>query len=1098
MKKFLLVGALVLCHIPQQGVFADEYAEMCAPKDGYTINFNNVSIIEYIRFVSKITNSNFVFDDGDLNFNVTIISEEPISTKNIMSALMQILRMHDLTLLEQDNNLLITKSKDISQMSTLVTGDKPNENPCKSAIITRVFRIKNANINSIASIIKPMTSSSALIEVSQDTRQLIVTDITTNVDKIAELLGTLDAPHSILEIETYPVTTIAPVDLVALAMKILTPFIEGNSFTMIPQPDTHTIFIVSTPSLIERAMIVLEDLDSPAKERIPSKQAETIFIYQVKNATLPQMTDAIDKMRENLLLRGNTPPDLLTALKHVTPIEASNSLLFVGDQSTLDKIKSMMETLDVVNPASSASTFYLYKLQYVQGSFIETHLKTVASRLQSSGYSKASLISTIEKIKWIKDSNSLLITGTPQNIDEVKSMIAEWDVSNAAGAINIAGEKSSFFIYKPVYRSAHDLQAAISNTTVDMQEAGLIDKDLFQTLESVRYVASTNSLLFTGTPEAISKLQAMLASLDAPGDAAIQKLGDTTFFIYKLQHVSATQLMGSLKKFATDLEAKNADPELSAAIESMRWVSETNSILFIGSEPALKKIEQLTQQFDTGTNVQETVNAPEGYVIYTPTYVNGDTLIQTLCEFGQHLKDSGIQDKGLYDAINNLRWIEKTCSLLISGDQAAIIKIQELLKRFDIPTGESTAGTTINPIEDTNFLVYKLQYHPGDQLQTALKQVAIDLAASGSPLNQELAKASNSMQWIQMTNSLLATGKSETLMKLRDLIQNLDVPLRQVFIEVLIIQTTLGNGQAFGLQWGGNIKYLGKFAASTGNMVPVNPQTAQQGNPFSTGFQNSLNAVNATTAAIPPLIPGTTSGFDLGVIGDIIMHKGSSFLSLGSLVNALQTDVDSTIVMNPKILTQDNQNATIFVGTNVPYVGSVVNVTGAANSTNTNLEYRDVGVNLSITPFLGNGDIVTLNINTSISAVVGNTPQTLTTQSVVGITTSQTNMTTQVHVPNDKFLVLSGMVQDTKDHFKSGLPCLGGLPVIGFAFSENDRSDSKSNVIIFVRPHIIDTFDDYKKVTENQENLFRDQAGLPILKEYFDAGLDLVKTPEDE
>ncbi|HEY5259612.1 MAG TPA: hypothetical protein VIJ46_03115, partial [Rhabdochlamydiaceae bacterium] len=101
-------------------------------------------------------------------------------------------------------------------------------------------------------------------------------------------------------------------------------------------------------------------------------------------------------------------------------------------------------------------------------------------------------------------------------------------------------------------------------------------------------------------------------------------------------------------------------------------------------------------------------------------------------------------------------------------------------------------------------------------------------------------------------------------------------------------------------------------------------------------------------------------------------------------------------------------------------------------------------------------------------------------------------------VPNDKFLVLSGMVQDTKDHFKSGLPCLGGLPVIGFAFSENDRSDQKNNVIIFVRPHIIDTFDDYKKVTENQENLFRDQAGLPILKEYFDAGLDLVKTPEDE
>ena len=93
------------------------------------------------------------------------------------------------------------------------------------------------------------------------------------------------------------------------------------------------------------------------------------------------------------------------------------------------------------------------------------------------------------------------------------------------------------------------------------------------------------------------------------------------------------------------------------------------------------------------------------------------------------------------------------------------------------------------------------------------------------------------MQWIQMTNSLLATGKSETLMKLRDLIQNLDVPLRQVFIEVLIIQTSLGNGQAFGLQWGGNIKYLGKFAASTGNIAAgQSPNQPRRATPFQGHF----------------------------------------------------------------------------------------------------------------------------------------------------------------------------------------------------------------------------------------------------------------------
>ncbi len=1177
MKKFLVVGALFLSCISLQGATVDP-SEICAPKDGYTINFNNVSIIEYIRFVSKISNTNFVFDDQELNFNVTIISEEPISTKNIMSALMQILRMHNLTLLEQDNNLLITKSKEISQMSTLVTGDKPNENPCKSAIITRVFRIKNSNVATVAGIIKPLTSASALIEVSVETRQLIVTDITTNVDKIAELLITIDTPHSILEIESYQVTTLAPTDLVPLAMKILAPFIEGNPFNMVPLPDTHTVFIVSTPNLIERAMTVLEDLDVPAKERIPSHQVENIFIYQVKNTSIAQILSTINKTREDLAIRGNAQPDFMAALKTVTPIESSNSLMFVGDDATLEKIKAMMQTLDVASPThgpadtfylyklhhvqgnfveshlkalaeklqspgrsnasliatidkikwiqdsnsllitgsaenieeikslidsldvispSSTDTFYLYKLQYVQGSFIESHLKIVAEKLKASGHTNASLILAIGRTKWIKEGNSLLITGTPDNIDEIKKLIVDWDVASAPGAINIAGEKTSFFIYKPVYRTAHELQTSIGNTAIDMEESGLIDKELFQTLGSVRYVASTNSLLFTGTPESISKLQALLTSLDSPGDAAIQTLGETTFLIYKPLHVSGTQLMASLKKIAGDLETKHADPDLAAAIESMKWVAETGSILFIGTEATLKKIETLTHQFDVGTSTAPVVAAPETYVIYTPTYVNGETLIETLCEFGQHLKDSGIQDKNLYDAINNLRWIEKTCSLLISGTQASITKIQELLQRFDVASGDSVASTTINPIDNTNFLVYKLQYHPGDQLQVALKQVATDLAATGTPLNQELAKASQSLQWIKMTNSLLATGKSEVLTKLRDLIQNLDVPLRQVFIEVLIIQTSLNNGQTFGLQWGGNVKFLNKFSATANNQAGVNTATLAP-NSFSQPLLNSLNGMKGEATGVPvPAVQGpASSGFDLGVIGDIIMHKGSSFLTLGSLVNALQTDFDSTIVMNPKILTQDNQNATIFVGTNNPYVGSVVQVTGTSVSTNTNLEYRDVGVNLSITPYLGNGDLVTLTINTSISAITGQAS--IANSSVSGITTSQTNMTTQVHVPNDKFLVLSGMVQDTKDHFKSGLPCLGGLPVIGFAFSENDRSDLKNNVIIFVRPHIIDTFDDYKKVTENQENLFREQAGLPILREYFDAGLDLVKTPEDE
>ncbi len=188
-----------------------------------------------------------------------------------------------------------------------------------------------------------------------------------------------------------------------------------------------------------------------------------------------------------------------------------------------------------------------------------------------------------------------------------------------------------------------------------------------------------------------------------------------------------------------------------------------------------------------------------------------------------------------------------------------------------------------------------------------------------------------------------------------------------------------------------------------------------------------------------------SSGFDLGVIGDIIMHKGRSFLSLGSLVNALQTDTDSTVVLNPKIITQDNRTSTLFVGNNVPFIGSQVTSTTNSYLFFSNIEYRDVGFNLTITPTIGNSNVVTLDISNDISQIISNptigVSRAVSTGNgtVQGIESSHTTMTTRVHVPDQHFVVLSGMIQDTKSRYKSMIPCLGGLPVIGAIFSENDR-----------------------------------------------------------
>ena len=155
-----------------------------------------------IRFASKITNLNFVFEEADLQFSVTVVSEEAVTAKSMMAALSQVLRMHDLTP-TRARWQCFDHQKHNSESNThhrLLRSPRFASGQCGAC--HEGLRIKNANVNTIAGIIRPMSSQGALIEVSVETRQLIVTDITTNVEQIASLLTSLDAPHTPLDVET--------------------------------------------------------------------------------------------------------------------------------------------------------------------------------------------------------------------------------------------------------------------------------------------------------------------------------------------------------------------------------------------------------------------------------------------------------------------------------------------------------------------------------------------------------------------------------------------------------------------------------------------------------------------------------------------------------------------------------------------------------------------------------------------------------------------------------------------------------------------------------------------------------------------------------
>jgi len=1345
MQKFRLrIIFLFFCSV---SCFAEDEKPQSS-ENGYTINYNTVSIIEYIRFASKICNTNFIYNANELNFTVSVVSDAPITAENVMATLLQVLRINGFMLLEQDNNLVIHQSPGVKQIATLVTTGKEEG---KSPIVTRIFRVKNAKAESLAAIIRPMISVESILEVSSETRQIILTDVTANVDKVASLIDILDSPYTPLDIKSFEVQNNRVEGLVSIANQIIAPLTQGNPFILVPQLSANTIFIVSTEELTNRAISILTTLDSPPKSEINTLRkiapdtvlvykiehgsgsdilaglnsiAETLskagvpegdlldtiktahfipqtnslmfsgspeslmkikefltsldtaskqtmdlssffiykpqyrdpreiekallemsrslkdnpgllrtvesvrvnaltntltfsgeertfphlqemlasidtpngkatqkkhdfFVYKIKHAPYPVLesslkyfashldqstsseeglVQAIKSMKyieetNSILftgpeislkklqdlaasfdadapavtnqffiykpkyqtgeilssslkevtqdLKGNrfTDPVLLQTLQSMRWIKANNSLLFTGDAATIKKVEALIATLD--READTTRTmkpnYFLYKLQNTTTDIIEDDLENLVKSFKASGMKDSKLIAAVENIRHVKETNSFLITGDPYIIDEVKQIVADYDYPRASSK----GAHSSFFVYKPQQATPAQMEKSLQELATNLKKADLADPNLLSAIGSVKYIESTNSLIFTGTPDALQKLQTLIKDADAAPQkhSPIQHVGKSTFLLYKLKVASGSQVISSIKALSADLKKSGAtDPEFIATLQSAKYVRETNSILFTGPEDTLEKVQTLVAEFDVANLAapQEhtmTEGAPD-FLAYKPIAVPGPDLERITNDFADNLKLSGLSDPGLFSAIHSMRWVEQTQSLIFTGNQKALDQIKKLIVSFDIPSNAPSTlpGGPLEPsiqgIDNTSFLVYKLQFHKGDEIQSALRQIAKDLTSTGAPINQNLLNSINSIQWIQITNSLLCSGDQETLTRLRDLIKNLDVPLKQVFIEMLVIETNLTNALQFGLEWGGKYKYRNKFQGSLSNTLPQSGSTCVTDSTM-TQLNNYMptSPMPVMTKEIP-----FGCGFDLGIIGQVIKHNGQTFLTLGSLLTAIQTDDETSIILTPKIITQDGRTSSIFVGQNIPFVGSFVNTQGNNTVQTSNIEYRDIGLSLTITPVLGNSDIVTLDINLDRSEALTdltNTSFNFTNTSANGITTSKTTMQTTVHVPDKNFLVLSGFVNNSTVKSKAGIPCLGGLPFIGAAFSKDNNTINNSNIVIFLRPHIINSLEDLRQLSADQEDAFRDQQGTPFLQKQFDEGMELIKSLDD-
>ena len=399
---------------------------------------------------------------------------------------------------------------------------------------------------------------------------------------------------------------------------------------------------------------------------------------------------------------------------------------------------------------------------------------------------------------------------------------------------------------------------------------------------------------------------------------------------------------------------------------------------------------------------------------------------------------------------------DRTNTLIILASEGDTIKIKDLIAVLDreTPKGKETIH------------VYYLENAIAEDLANVLEALPSKKAESKTAKAAPVVSSKVRIMADKVTNSLIITAEKDDYQTLEAVIKKLDIPRSMVYIECLIMEVDVEKDFLLGTEWivGDKFRFNGDSYGATGGFSGGDP-----------GYSNLRGLSGGLTgiASYPP-------GYSMGVFGESISVGGVTFPSLGAIVQAYKRDKDVNILSTPQILTTDNQEATINVGKNVPY--QTRSAAESGTETYSSYEYKDVGVILKITPHNTQEKFVRLVINLEVTQL-----DELATSSDDRPTTFKRTINTTVIVKDKETVVIGGLIDDRTTKTSYGVPCLGDIPIIGWAFKTDNDALEKTNLFIFLTPRVVvnpvEAQALYEMKLKQMEAAERDQRGKTIEEE---------------
>jgi len=603
--------------------------------------------------------------------------------------------------------------------------------------------------------------------------------------------------------------------------------------------------------------------------------------------------------------------------------------------------------------------------------------------------------------------------------------------------------------------------------------------------------------LFKVIPEADAKLQAGTVAIGEAGRRGDQILTQ----IYRLNHENANNLVPVLRPLISPNNTINANPG-------------NNTLIITDYADNLQRIGKIIAAMDVPASGDVEV-IPLRYAVASD-----------IAPLIQRLTDSNTASPGAVPgagaavlASPSILIDTRSNSLIVrSPNPARMSSIRALIAKLDVaPQGSATTGniwvvhlknadavklaTVLRAAFAANTsggavgggstpLQQPLGANPAGAAGTANNAATTPIAASAGPSTGGFIQADPS------TNSLIITAPEPLYRQVRSMIDQLDERRAQVYIESLIVEVTGDNAADFGFQWQG--------------LLANNSRT--NGVVAGTNFGSNGNLLDITKATLGGSAAGTTAatGISLGEGLNIgLIHNYFGTYGLAAIARVLQSQTNTNIASTPNLITLDNEEAKIVVGSNVPFVtGQFTNTGGAGALTSPfqTIERKDVGITLRIRPQIGENGTIRMAIfqeSSSLSSQVA--PGT----SNAGPSTNKRSIESNVVVDDGQILVLGGLIEDRYTDNRSKVPLLGDIPYLGALFRSESRTKTRTNLMVFLRPVVMrdaDTanrlsLDRYEQIRGFQKDMqppnsflvpINDSPVIPPMRRVDDAGQPLA------